>query len=242
VAVPVLIYLLSYLPFRDGTSDGLFLKVLHNQEYMFRYHSGLNASHPYSSPWHQWPVMQRPIWYYSGILTGTSGNGGLREGISAFGNPLVWWAGIPAALYTFFFLFKDCRRTPLPVSIVAYKSSPVSAYTHKEEALQPSHSTALFLLTGYLAQYLPWCFVTRVTFIYHYFPSVVFIVLMIVFSLAQLKPRMKRKSFLIMLFLYGAAAFGLFLLFYPVLSGEPVEASFVNRFLRWFDSWVLTAK
>lgn len=242
VAVPVLIYLLSYLPFRDGTSDGLFLKVLHNQEYMFRYHSGLNASHPYSSPWYQWPVMQRPIWYYSGILTGTSGNGGLREGISAFGNPLVWWAGIPAALYTFFFLFKDCRRTPLPVSIDAYKSSPVSAYTHKEEAPQPSHSTALFLLTGYLAQYLPWCFVTRVTFIYHYFPSVVFIVLMIIYSLAQLKPRMKRKSFLIMLFLYGAAAFGLFLLFYPVLSGEPVEASFVNRFLRWFDSWVLTAK
>lgn len=242
VAVPGLIYLLSYLPFRDGTSDGLFLRVLHNQKYMFSYHSGLESSHPYSSPWYQWPIMRRPIWYYSGIVTGAPKNGGLREGISAFGNPLVWWAGIPAALYTFFFLFKGCRRTPPPVSFGASMASPASAYTQKEEGRLPSRSTALFLLTGYLAQYLPWCFVTRVTFIYHYFPSVVFIVLMICFSLAQLKPRMKRRSFLIMLALYGAAAFGLFLLFYPVLSGEPVEADYVNRFLRWFNSWVLAVK
>ena len=191
------------------------------------------------SPWYQWPVMRRPIWYYSGILTGTSGNGGLREGISAFGNPLVWWAGIPAAFFTLFIILKRPRHLS--------PSAPLALHgqisdVHKEEGILPSRGNALFLLTGYLAQYLPWCFVSRVTFIYHYFPSVVFIVLMIVFSLARLKPRMKRKSFLIMLSLYGAAAFGLFLLFYPVLSGEPVEASFVNRFLRWFDSWVLAAK
>ena len=38
--------------------------------------------------------MYRPIWYYSGIVTDT-----VHEGISAFGNPLVWWAGIPAFLF-----------------------------------------------------------------------------------------------------------------------------------------------
>lgn len=217
VAVPVLIYLLSYLPFSDGTTDGLILRMLHNQEYMFNYHSMLNSTHPYSSSWYQWPIMQRPIWYYSRIVTGSSGTGGLREGISAFGNPLVWWVGIPAALYALYCVIH----------------SP---------AAQKKSSTAAFLLTGYLAQYLPWFFVTRVTFIYHYFPSVVFVVLMIVFCLAQLQQRMKPKSFTALLFLYGAAAFGLFLLFYPVLSGQPVDAAFVNRFLRWFNSWVLAAK
>lgn len=226
VIVPALIYLLSYLPFRDGTGDGLLLRLIRNQESMFRYHSTMDSPHPYSSSWYQWPVMQRPIWYYSRIVTGSSGAGGLREGISAFGNPLVWWAGIPAALYTLCLLIRNrCLR-----------------HGQLSRTAQEKDRTAAFLLTGYLAQYLPWFFVTRVTFIYHYFPSVVFVVLMIVFCLSGLRDKLKGKTFAALLCLYGLAAFGLFLLFYPVLSGQPVEASFVSRFLRWLNSWVLVAK
>lgn len=212
VILPVLIYLAAYLPFSDGSGDGLLLRMLHNQEYMFRYHSRLDSTHPYSSLWYEWPVLKRPIWYYSGIVTGSYGQGGIREGISAFGNPLVWWTGIPAAFYM---LWLSARK---------------------------KNRTAAFLLTGYLAQYLPWFFVTRVTFIYHYFPSVVFVVMMIVYSMSQWKERMSKRQFTALIVLYGSAVLGLFLLFYPVLSGQPVEASFVNRFLRWFDSWVLAAK
>ena len=212
VLLPVLIYLLSYLPFRDGSGDGFLLKVLHNQEYMFRYHSTLNATHPYSSGWYEWPIIKRPVWYYSSIVTGSSGAGGIREGISAFGNPLVWWAGIPAALYMLWLSIRKKDRT------------------------------AAFLLTGYLAQYLPWFFVTRITFIYHYFPSVAFVVLMIAHSLKQCGNVLSKRPFTVLLFLYGTAVFGLFLLFYPVLAGQPVEASFVDRFLRWFGSWVLASK
>lgn len=226
VVVPALIYLLSYLPFRDGTEDGLLLRLIRNQESMFRYHSTMDSPHPYSSSWYQWPIMQRPIWYYSRIVTGSSGAGGLREGISAFGNPLVWWAGIPAALYTLCLLIRNrCLR-----------------HGQLSQTAPEKDRTAAFLLTGYLAQYLPWFFVTRVTFIYHYFPSVVFVVLMIVFCLSGLREKLKGKTFVLLLCLYGLAAFGLFLLFYPVLSGQPVEAAFVNRFLRWFKSWVLAAK
>lgn len=205
--LPALIYLVSYLPFSDGTGDGLLLRMLHNQENMLRYHGSLNATHPYSSLWYEWPVMKRPVWYYSGILSGS-----LREGISAFGNPLVWWAGIPAALYMLWLLARKKDRT------------------------------AAFLLTGYLAQYLPWFFVTRITFIYHYFPSVVFVVLMIVYSMAQWKKRLSPRLFFSLTTLYGLAALGLFLLFYPVLSGQPVDSDFVSRFLRWFDTWVLAAR
>lgn len=234
VAVPALIYLLSYVPFSDGTTDGLILRLLHNQKYMFSYHSNLDSPHPYSSSWYQWPVMQRPIWYYSRIVTGSSGTGGLREGISAFGNPLVWWAGIPAVLYALYCFIRggdSSRQDPsCPVSVVQRKGSTTQGYS------------ALFLLTGYLAQYLPWSLITRATFIYHYFPSVVFVVLMIVFFFSQLQQRIKKKGLMALLFLYGGAAFGLFFMFYPVLSGQPVEADFVNRFLRWFNSWVLAAK
>lgn len=70
---------------------GFITKVIEAQKTMFNYHSALKDSHPYSSRWYQWPIMYRPMWYYSGVTAND-----LREGISAFGNPLVWWAGIPA--------------------------------------------------------------------------------------------------------------------------------------------------
>lgn len=212
VLVPLTVYTLSYLPFLDGSGDSLLPRMLRNQAAMFRYHSRLNATHDYSSPWYEWPLMKRPIWYYSRIVTGAYRQGGLREGISSFGNPLVWWAGIPASLIV---LWRGARK---------------------------KDSTAAFLFTGYLAQYLPWFFVSRITFIYHYFPSVPFVVLMCVYALNSLKARLSKRQLALLCALWGGAAFGLFLLFYPVLAGQPIEASFVARCLRWFSGWTLVAE
>lgn len=39
--------------------------MLNNQTYMYNYHSGLEATHPYSSAWYQWPIDYRPLWAYS---------------------------------------------------------------------------------------------------------------------------------------------------------------------------------
>ncbi len=207
VCVPALIYLLSYIPFNDLSGKGLFTRMLNNQTLMLGYHSDLNVTHPFSSHFYEWPLISRPIWYFSGIVSDT-----LREGISAFGNPLVWWIGIPAFLYMIYL------------------------------ALHKKDKPAAFLIIGYLAQYLPWFFVSRITFIYHYFPSVFFVVMMIVYSIMQWKDKLSKRSFLLLIVLYGLAAFILFLLFYPVLSGQPVESNFVDKWLRWFDSWVLTAR
>lgn len=206
VLIPFGIYLLSYLPVRTG-DEGLFSRMWNNQLYMFRYHSGLHAEHYYGSPWYQWPTMIKPIFYYSGAIDSQ-----LRQGISAFGNPLVWWMGIPAFCYIVYLIFKQKDRT------------------------------ALWLCIGYLAQYLPWCLVSRLTFIYHYFPSVPFVVLMIMYSAYKLKNRMSQKNFYIALGLYSAGTVGLFLLFYPVLSGQTVSLDFVSQYLRWMDSWVLVLK
>ena len=210
VAVPFVIYLLSYLPFVGYSEAGLLQRMLDNQISMFNYHSDLNATHPYSSSWQEWPLMVRPIWYYSNIVKDTA-EIHIREGISAFGNPLVWWIGIPAFIYMINLAIKKKDRS------------------------------AVFLIISYLAQYLPWFFVTRITFIYHYFPSVAFVVLMIAFSLNQWKKHFTKRGFITVCILYALAAFGMFLLFYPVLSGQPVEAGFVAKYLRWFDTWVLVS-
>lgn len=163
VLVPAVIYLLSYLPFVDNSHPGLFDRMLTNQTSMFNYHSGLEATHPYSSSWYQWPTMVRPIWYYSGYLTDA-----VKEGISAFGNPVVWWIGILAFIYILYLLI---RNNAFLCSLTGHTQTECSTDTattlsHRE------YAAAAFLAVGYLAQYLPWFFVTRITFIYHYFPSV----------------------------------------------------------------------
>lgn len=204
VVIPFCIYLLSYIPFVDAWHPGLFERMIHNQETMFSYHSNLDATHPYSSTWNQWPTMSRPIFYYSNVL-----DGNMRQGISAFGNPLVWWVGIPAFIYMIYL------------------------------AIAKRKKTAMFLCVGYLAQYMPWMLVSRCTFIYHYFPSVPFLALMIAYSFLQFKNKISKKAFFGLLIGYAVTAFLLFIMFYPVLSGQPVDKEFVAQFLRWFDSWVL---
>ena len=213
VAVPFCIYLLSYIPFVGGQT-GLFSKMWHNQQYMLNYHSNLNATHDFSSTWSQWPTMIRPIFYYSGIIGEQSE--GLRQGISAFGNPLVWWVGIPVFVYMVYLALKKKDRP------------------------------AILLCISYLAQYLPWTLVPRLTFIYHYFPSVPFVVLMIMYAAFRLwqseavqKSKGRKRAVLAGLCVYCAAVVGLFLLFYPVLAGQTVTTEYVDKYLRWMESWVL---
>lgn len=202
IVVPAGIYLLSYIPFNDGSERTFIEKVIQAQKTMYNYHSALEAEHPYSSTWYQWPIMYRPIWYYSSVISDT-----VREGISAFGNPLVWWAGIPA-----------------------FVTMLVCIFTKKDRK-------AAFLSIGYLSQYAPWFLVTRVVFIYHYFPSVPFITVMVsycMFMLVKKFPKLKPA-----MFVYTGVAVVLFMMFYPVLSGAPTTISYAEGYLKWFDNWVL---
>ena len=200
--VPAVIYTLSYIPMSDGTDRGLLQRMLANQQTMFSYHSNLESTHPYSSMWYEWPIMKRPIWFYSGTISET-----LKEGISSFGNPLVWWAGIPAFIMVLYFaVFEKDRK-------------------------------AGFLSLAYLSQYLPWVFIGRVVFIYHYFPSVPFVTLMLGYCMQKItgwKPKLKP-----VFFVYAGAAIVLFIMFYPVLTGVPVDPLYVKKYLKWFKSWVL---
>ncbi|MCL2399836.1 MAG: phospholipid carrier-dependent glycosyltransferase [Defluviitaleaceae bacterium] len=205
VAIPAIIYLLSYIPFARTIDGGFFAIVIANQENMFSYHSLLTDGHPFSSRWWEWPLLIRPIFYYANTVSDE-----IRQGISSFGNPAIWWVGIFATV----------------AAITALKNKSLSEH----------HQTLRFLLIAYAAQFVPWVFVFRATFIYHYFPSVPFVVLLIVFCLkTYIAPKYPR-----LVWGYGALVLGLFILFYPVLSGTPVSAEFVHTFLRWLPAWILT--
>ena len=204
IIVPAAIYALSYIPYMNTPNHPGILK---NQIDMFRYHTGLVSSHSFASYWFQWPVMLRPIYYYAATVYQYAGDAkiSLSEGITALGNPAVWWAGIAAALYG--------------IRAVSKKSD----------------KTALFLLIAYASQYLPWIFVTRTTYIYHYFPSVPFVILLIAYMFKDyFAPRGPLAAVL-----YILLTALLFIAFYPALSAFPAPQWYV-ALLRWMPTWSLS--
>jgi hypothetical protein len=60
-----------------------------------RYHAEECHSHPYSSLWLTWPIMEHPVLFYA---TSQPNNGPVAE-ITDMGNPAVWWLGILALLF-----------------------------------------------------------------------------------------------------------------------------------------------
>ncbi len=202
IVIPIVIYCLSYIPYMNAEGDFSFSAIWDNQVSMLTYHGEtvVGSTHPFSSKWFSWPVIFRPMWYYEGYVSQE-----IKEGISAFGNPAVWWLGIPS-----FF-------TSLYLSVFK------------------RNKNALFILIGYLSCLLPWVAVERTTYIYHYFPCVIFSVLMTCLCVNELEFKYKRYAGVGI----SVAVVILFLLFYPVLSGEAVAVPYVDEVLRWMDSWVL---
>ncbi|MEI6157082.1 MAG: phospholipid carrier-dependent glycosyltransferase [Atribacterota bacterium] len=130
---------------------------------------------------------------------------GKISSIATMGNPLVWWPGTLALL-----------------------AGMVSWFRKRDRLL-------FFILIGFLSQYVPWVLVPRLTFIYHYFPSVPFVIFCIVYLLQLFREKYHLPN--VVLILYAIAVLLVFLMFYPVMSGMIVDKFYVGRFLRWLPSW-----
>ena len=96
VIVPFCIYFASYYPYyryEAGTSSvygvrEMFRTFWNYQDFMYSYHSGLKATHPYQSSYWQWPFTMKPMWYYYGGQVNNT-----VSTMTASGNPAVWWVG-----------------------------------------------------------------------------------------------------------------------------------------------------
>lgn len=126
--------------------------------------------------------------------------------VSCMGNPAIWWAGIPCV---FFLIFRWIIK---------------------------KDKKAGFLCISYLAQYVPWMSIGRITFIYHYFPAILFVMLMMGYTMDFIIKRFKwGKKAVIM---YMITAIIVFFLFFPVVSGLPIYKEYGLR-LRWLKDWIL---
>jgi len=128
---------------------------------------------------------------------------GLFSSITAFGNPAIFWMGL------------------FGVFILACNS------------LHYKKLESGFILFAFLGLYLPYIFIGRLMFIYHFYYAVPFLILAVTYLFKNL---FKSK---ILFYGYILVIIGLFLAFYPVLSGTEVAKSYVDNYLVWFKHWWL---
>ena len=216
VAIPFALYFGAFLPLvtLPHNVSRLWESFISYQTTMFNYHSKLVAEHYFASPWYEWPFVVRPIWYFSGEPVDMAGH---YSTISAMGNPLLWWACIPAL------------------------------FAAGVQWVRQRQTWAAVVLCGFCSVYLPWVLVPRLTFIYHYFTAVPFLVvaLMGVFSkLPETRPgghvltagRARITVSDLFLAVFTCCCLLLFFLYFPVISGAPTDKSCTDA-LRLFNTW-----
>ena len=198
IVIPLVIYILSYLvlpnvSYYDRTLSG----IIDQTKLMYDYHSNLDATHPFSSVWYEWPIMHRPVWFYSMNI-----KDGIRSTITDIGNPAIWWTGIVAFVY---------------LIISSIKKKPENR----------------FILVFILTTFIPYIFIGRVMFMYHFFITLPFIMMAIVAFIKWLTEKFKTNG---IYWIYIAFVIVLFFVFYPVISGMNVSEDYIDS-LRWLSNW-----
>ncbi|MCL2151806.1 MAG: phospholipid carrier-dependent glycosyltransferase [Oscillospiraceae bacterium] len=134
--------------------------------------------------------------------------GGLYRGINTFGNPVLWWSGFLALIWV------------------------------AKRWISDNDKTARFLFVAWIVQIFPWAFISRSSYIYHYYPCVPFLSLMVAYFI---KTQQERRQIWYAVS-FCALAFILFVVFYPVISGAFPISSGYQTWLEWLPGWDFIAK
>ena len=248
VAVPALIYYLSYIPYFRYAGGVSLQRVIEAAEGMLSYHTipGLGMDHFFYSPWYEWPLVIRPMWYYQNIFPAN----GMSSTIMCMGNPAVWWGGLLGLI-----LVVAAAGYPLYNRITGHDPLQLTPLKDYGQDLR-------ILILMFFAQFLPWMLVPRGTYIYHYFACVPVIILCIMKMMdmieiahdkqnAEMKEQRpnerngkkadallkKRGVIYWVLPLYVLVCFVLFVLFFPYASGIDVPIKWLDM-MKWFPSWL----
>ena len=132
--------------------------------------------------------------------------GVLYSSINAFGNPAIFWTGTISILYLF---YKQIKSSTLESS---------------------------FILLAFMGLFLPYMFIGRQMFIYHFYYAVPFMILAIVYLARDIIEKYPQNQKYLLFYL--ALTSILFLAYYPALTGYEVYKEYINM-LRWLPKWWL---
>lgn len=208
VLIPAVIYTLSYWPYAAAKGDATLQTVIKE---MINNQKYMFSYHEGVTEPHGYSSRWYQ-WIVNGrpilyYLDNSRAAEGLKTAFGAFHNPLISWAGLAAIV------------------------------TCGIQVVRRRCGVALFFVVGYLSQLVPWMFIFRTTFAYHYFPSVLFLVLALAYTMNDLWVRNAKGARVAVYGLTGASV-ALYAAFYPVLIGLTVASWYPANFLRWIPgSW-----
>ena len=218
--VPVVVYAASYAGWfaHFGWNLGDWVRL---QGDIWEYHRNLSVLdqttgepiHDYLSQAWRWILLTRPVLYYADY------GEGVRQVIYANGNPAIFWGSLLAIPYT-----------------------AVAWVRHRDWR-------AGFVVVAVAGLYLPWFLVSRPQFLFYATPITPFLVLACVYALRSLSqirleplrsiPGVADRSvrpYLPVAVAFVVVAVGLFVWFWPALTGGPLsDADWARR--AWFPSW-----
>ncbi|MFE6997629.1 dolichyl-phosphate-mannose--protein mannosyltransferase [Microbacterium sp. NPDC057659] len=188
-------------------------------EAIYGFHVNLHASHPYASPAWQWPLMMRPTAIWVGNEQGGCGTDHCISVISSVPNPLIWFAGMAAALYLLYRFVRGLIDR------------------------QPVGPAFTMPLIGLAVTYVPWLlYPERTIFQFYTVVMVPFVVIALAVALRSLAgradaPLSRRQAGqrTVVVFLVVATLLSAF--FYPVWTGMSVPYEFwlVHN---WMPGWI----
>jgi len=205
IIVPALVYSFIFI-LEPGHQPVIWQDIKNWHTHTWRYHINLRETRTYNSRWYQWPLLTKPIHFWNETKNGQ------RTTIIGLGNPLVWWGSTLAVIGSISYLVWLGVKRKLSIA---------------------KHFGLTIALASYLVLLVPWAFVKRGLFIFHYLPSLVFAILILSYWLDKaLQHKKIRKPVVGFLILVVIA----FFYFYPILSGLPISAqAFEHRM--WFKLW-----
>ena len=130
---------------------------------------------------------------------------GMVSSIALHANPFIWWTGVAAVLYAI------------------------------KEIIVERKKEFGFLAIAILAAYVPYAFIPRIMFLYHYFPVVPMMILVITGVLQVICEARKGEGFSKW---YTVIAVIVFVFFYPIYSGLLIP-SWYAMLTEWLPQWKL---
>ena len=208
IIIPSLIYLASYIPYIMMNKLNFWDSFSKLQEYAFITQSKLmiNSTNFATSKWWQWPLGLSTLLVDSTLNIFTA----KAYSLVLMGNPLLYWASIPAFLATIICIVKTRNRG------------------------------LIFLSIAIICQYLPYIFAKRVEYLYYYYTISILVFITVAYAIHQLwLLRGISKFYPFIAISYVALAILAFIAYYPVYAGTITDFSYLYRDLSLISSWKL---
>ena len=208
VVLPLCIYCLSFVPlFAIKHATNFVSFMLETQKDMYQFHTH-EALDFHNIYASKWWTWPLVLQPMSMAFVMLDPVSKLSQSVGLLGNPLVWWGASTAVIVlAILLIFPQFRKAEL-----------------------------YFLLLLIAAQYTPYIFINRLSYIYYFYSVLPFVIIAFAY-LIMLMLKLNSKMINWLIFIYIMLCIWFFVMFFPALSGLNINRDFVYHFLLWFSTW-----